>query len=164
MTSLLPPPDWGLHLEFATMVDRSEFLQRMLKGESPGDSPAPNQDPALCAKVTTGGLSAPVSRWKARCHLLWIDVSRSPVHTPLLGIDVEEPHSSHYDKKKNQKLIFQLDRGAHFSVLPSSPGPRSNDKSYCSGQIWPASRALVYLASGLLLGRPPLLSLFPHSI
>jgi hypothetical protein len=22
MTSLLPPPDWGLHLEFATMVDK----------------------------------------------------------------------------------------------------------------------------------------------
>jgi hypothetical protein len=44
-----------------------------------------------------------------------------------------------------------------------SPGPQSNDKNYHSGQIWPAPRALVYLASGLLLGRPPLLSLFPHS-
>jgi hypothetical protein len=32
-----------------------------------------------------------------------------------------------------------------------------------SGQIWPAPRVLVYPASGLLLGRPPLLSLFPHS-
>jgi hypothetical protein len=30
------------------------------------------------------------------------------------------------------------------------------------GQIWLAPRVLVYLASGLLLGRPPLLSLFPH--
>jgi hypothetical protein len=30
-------------------------------------------------------------------------------------------------------------------------------------QIWPAPRTLVYLASGLLLGRPPLLSFFPHS-
>jgi hypothetical protein len=30
-------------------------------------------------------------------------------------------------------------------------------------QIWPAPGALVYLASGLLLGRPLLLSLFPHS-
>jgi hypothetical protein len=31
------------------------FLQRMLKGGQPGDSPTPNQDPALSAKVTTGG-------------------------------------------------------------------------------------------------------------
>jgi hypothetical protein len=31
----------------------------MLKGDSQGDSPAPNKDPALSAKVTTGGLSAP---------------------------------------------------------------------------------------------------------
>jgi hypothetical protein len=64
---------------------------------------------------------------------------------------------------EKQKAIFLLDSGACFSVLPFSPGPQSNDKSYRSGQIWPAPRALVYLASGLLLGRPPLLSLFPHS-
>jgi hypothetical protein len=25
MTSLLPPPDWSLHLEFATMVDRRDI-------------------------------------------------------------------------------------------------------------------------------------------
>jgi hypothetical protein len=31
------------------------------------------------------------------------------------------------------------------------------------GHIWPAPRVLVYPASGLLLGRPPLLSFFPHS-
>jgi hypothetical protein len=49
------------------------------------------------------------------------------------------------------------------SVLPFFPSPRSNDKSDCSWQIWPAPRVLVYPASGLLLGRPPLLSLFPHS-
>jgi hypothetical protein len=64
---------------------------------------------------------------------------------------------------EKQKVIFLLDSGAHFSVLPFSPGPQSNDKSYCSGQIWSAPRALVYLASGLLLGRPPLLSLFHDS-
>jgi hypothetical protein len=64
---------------------------------------------------------------------------------------------------EKQKAIFLLDSGAHFCVLPFSPGPRSNDKSYCLGQIWLAPRALVYLASGLLLGRPALLSLFPHS-
>jgi hypothetical protein len=64
---------------------------------------------------------------------------------------------------EKQKAIFLLDSGACFSVLPFSPGPQSNDKSYHSGQIWLAPRAQVYLACGLLLGRPPLLSLFPHS-
>jgi hypothetical protein len=64
---------------------------------------------------------------------------------------------------EEQKVIFLLDSGARFSVLPFSPGPRCNDKSYRSGQIWPTPRALVYLASGLLLGTPSLLSLFLHS-
>jgi hypothetical protein len=64
---------------------------------------------------------------------------------------------------EKQKVIFLLDSGAHFSVFPFSSGPWSNDKSYRSGQIWQAPRVLVYLASGLLLGRPPPLSLFPHS-
>jgi hypothetical protein len=64
---------------------------------------------------------------------------------------------------EKQKVIFLLDSGARFSVLSFSPGPRSNDKRYHSGQIWLAPRALVYPASGLLLGRSPLLSLFPHS-
>jgi hypothetical protein len=51
---------------------------------------------------------------------------------------------------EKQKIIFQLDSGDCFSVLPFSPGHWSNDKSYCSGQIWPAPRALFYPAS--LLG------------
>jgi hypothetical protein len=54
---------------------------------------------------------------------------------------------SHNGRKT--KGHFLLDGGAHFSVLLFSPGPRSNDKSYHSGQIWPAPRVLVYLASGL---------------
>jgi hypothetical protein len=58
------------------------------------------------------------------------------------------------------KVIFLLDSGACFSVLPFSHVPPANAKSL--GQSWPAPRMLVYLASGLLLGRP-LLSLFPHS-
>jgi hypothetical protein len=64
---------------------------------------------------------------------------------------------------EKQKITFLLDNGAHFSVLPFSPGPQSNGKSYRSGQIWQAPRVLVYPASGLLLGRPPLLLFFPHS-
>jgi hypothetical protein len=64
---------------------------------------------------------------------------------------------------EKQKTTFQLDSGAHFFVLPFSPSPWSNDKSYHFGQIWPAPRMLFYLASGLLFERPPLLSFFPHS-
>jgi hypothetical protein len=51
----------------------------MLKGDSPGVSPATNWDPALSAKVTTGVLSVLASRWKVSCHLLWIDGSQPPV-------------------------------------------------------------------------------------
>jgi hypothetical protein len=35
------------------------FCRECLRGDSPGDNPSPNQDPALSAKVTTGDLSAP---------------------------------------------------------------------------------------------------------
>jgi hypothetical protein len=98
----------------------------MLKGYSPGDSPAPNQDPAFSEKLTTGSLSAHVCRWKVRCHLLWIDRSQPPVHAPLLGNNVEESNGSHYGEK--QKIIFWLDSGAHFSVLSFSPHIQSNDK------------------------------------
>jgi hypothetical protein len=87
-----------------------------------GDSPTPNQDPALSAKVTTGGLSAPASRWKARCHLLWIDGSQSPVHAPLLGIDVEEPWSSHDGRKtKDHFLARQWSSFLCFTFLSGSP-------------------------------------------
>jgi hypothetical protein len=79
-----------------------------------GGQPTPNQDPALSAKITTGGLSAPASRWKARCHPLWIDESQPPVHAPR--IHAEEPHSSHDNREA--EVIFLLDSGAQFSVLP----------------------------------------------
>jgi hypothetical protein len=64
---------------------------------------------------------------------------------------------------EKQKVIFLLDSGADFSILPFSPSPQSNNKSYHSTQIWPSPTVLVFLASGLLLGSPPLLSFFPHS-
>jgi hypothetical protein len=82
------------------MVDRmGTSAENAQKGDSLGDSPNPHWDPDLSAKVTTGGLSAPVSRWKVKCHLLWIDGSQPPVHAPLLGIDVEEPQGSHNGRK-----------------------------------------------------------------
>jgi hypothetical protein len=59
MTSLLLPPDWGLHPDLLPWWTGGAFLQRMLKGDSMGVNPAPNRDPALSAKVTTGGLSVP---------------------------------------------------------------------------------------------------------
>jgi hypothetical protein len=59
---------------------------------------------------------------------------------------------------EKQKVIFLLDSRAHFSVLPFPPGPQSNDKVITQGISGP-SRTLFYLASGLLLGKPPLLFL-----
>jgi hypothetical protein len=96
MTSLLlserTPPDWGLYPQLATIVARrGTSIENVIKGDSPGDSLTPNQDPALSTNVTTGGLRAPVSRWKAECHLLWIDGSWPPVQASLLSIIVEEP-------------------------------------------------------------------------
>jgi hypothetical protein len=82
------PPDWGLHLEFATVVDRRALPQGMLKGRQLRRQPRPPWDPALSAKVTTGGLSAPVSRWKVRCHLLWIDGSWGLLSTLHLLISI----------------------------------------------------------------------------
>jgi hypothetical protein len=64
------PPNWGLHPELATIEDRrGTSAENVLKGDSLGDSPTLLCDPAHSAKVTTGDLSAPISRWKAGCHL-----------------------------------------------------------------------------------------------
>jgi hypothetical protein len=49
-----------------------------------------------------------------------------PVQALLLDINVEEPLVTIIVEK--QKVIFLLDSGAHFSVLPFSPGPWSNNK------------------------------------
>jgi hypothetical protein len=132
----------------------------MLKrGDSTGDSPTLNRDPALSAKVTTGGLSAPTSRWGATSYGLMGPGPLSTLHflalmLRSLGVAV---------MAEKQKVIFRLDGGAHFSVLPFSLGPWSNDKSYRSGQIWSSPKVLIYPASSLILGRPPFLSFFPHS-
>jgi hypothetical protein len=96
-----------------------------------------------------------------RCHLLWIDGSQPPVHALLLGIDVEEPHGSHYDKKP--KDHFPARQWSSFLCLIFLSQSPVQWQGYHSGQIWPAPTVLVYLASGLLLGRPPILSPFPHS-
>jgi hypothetical protein len=126
MTSLLlserAPPYWGLHLWWTG----GELLQRMpRRGTAWEIAPPPNQDPALSAKETTGGLSAPISRWKVKSHLLWIDGSWPPVHAPLLVINVEEPRGSHNGRKA--KGHFPTRQWSLF-ILPFSPGPQSNDK------------------------------------
>jgi hypothetical protein len=133
----------------------------MLKADSMGDSPDPDRDPALSARVITGGLSAPVTRWMwgATSYGLMGPVTLSMLH--FLALMLKSLLVAIMAEK--QKIIFWLDSGAHFSVLPSSLGPWSIDTSYRLVQIWPAPRVLVYLASGLLLGRPLLLSPFPHS-
>jgi hypothetical protein len=83
-----------------------------------------------------------------------------PVQAPLLNIDFKESLVTILVER--WKVIFLLDSGACFSVLPFSPGPWSK-QSYYLGHIWPAPRVLFYLTFGLLLGRPPLLSFFSHS-
>jgi hypothetical protein len=64
---------------------------------------------------------------------------------------------------EKQKIIFRLDSGACFSDLPFFQGPWSNDNSYHSEKIWQTPRVLFYPASGLLIERPSLRSLFLHS-
>jgi hypothetical protein len=65
-----------LQPKLATIVDRRGISTgNAQKGDSLGDSPGPHQDLTPSTKVTTGGLSAPVSRWKMGCHLLWTDGS-----------------------------------------------------------------------------------------
>jgi hypothetical protein len=87
-------------IELATMMDRrGSSAENAQKGDSLGVSPTSHWDPPLSARVTTGGLSAPISRWKVRCHLLWIDGSRLPDHAPLLGINIEELWGSHNGRK-----------------------------------------------------------------
>jgi hypothetical protein len=74
---------------------------------------------------------------------------RPPVQAPLLDINVEEPQVAIIVDKR--KVIFLLDSGACFSVLPFSPGPRSNNKVTIRGisgqplehyflRLWPALR------------------------
>jgi hypothetical protein len=125
------------------------FCRECLRGTAWETAPPPTRT-LSSAKVTTGGLSTPISRWKARCHFLWIDGSQPPVHTPLLDIDVEEPHGSHNGREV--KGHFPPRQWSSFLCLTFLSGPQSNDKSYHSRQIWPAPRALVYLAFGLLFG------------
>jgi hypothetical protein len=46
------PTDWGLHPKLATIVNRrGTSAKNAQKGDSLGDSPTPNQDPALSAKI-----------------------------------------------------------------------------------------------------------------
>jgi hypothetical protein len=69
--------------------------------------------------------------WMVRCHLLWIDGSRSPVHAPLLGISVEKPWVSHNDRKvKGHFLARQWSLFLHLTFFP---GPWSNDKVIIQG-------------------------------
>jgi hypothetical protein len=56
-------PNWDLHPELATVVvKRGTSAENAQEGDSLGENPAPNWDPALSVKVATGGQSAPISR------------------------------------------------------------------------------------------------------
>jgi hypothetical protein len=158
MTSLLPPPDCGLHFEFATMVDRRGISAEDAQN---GGQPCPQPGPCPLCKGNHWRSKCPCLQMEGKMPLLRIDGSWPPVPTPLLGIDVEEPHGGHYGRKTTDH--FPARQWSSFLCLAFLPWTLVQWQGYRSGQIWPASRALIYLASGLLLGRPPLLSLFPHS-
>jgi hypothetical protein len=82
------------------------------------------------------------------------DGRRDATSHGLMGPRASCPHSTSWSLRvvimvKKLKIIFLLHSGAHFSVfLSQSP---VQWQGYHSGQIWPAPRVLVYLASGLLL-------------
>jgi hypothetical protein len=89
----------------------------MFKGDSPGDTLAPNQDPALCKG----------NHWRSKCPHLQME-GKVPPSYGLMGPSLLSTFHflasvlrSHNGRKK--KVIFLLDSGAHFSVLPFSPGP-----------------------------------------
>jgi hypothetical protein len=105
------------------------FYTEWLRGNNPGDRPAPNQDPTLSTKVTTGGLSAPVSRWKVKCHLLWIDGSQPLSTLHFLALMLRSLMVAIMTRKKN--IIFWLDSGAHISVLSFSSGPSPMTRLSC---------------------------------
>jgi hypothetical protein len=88
----------------------------------------------------------------------WL-VPRPPVHAPLINIDIKEPWGSHNGQKaKGHFPVRQWSSFLCLTFLSQSPVQWQSLE-----QIWPALKALVYPASGLVLGRPPLLSFFPHS-
>jgi hypothetical protein len=104
----------------------------MLKGDSPGDSPAPNWDPALCAKVTTGGLSAlsPDGKQGATPYglmdpgpLSMFHFLASTLRSLVVAITAEK-----------QKVIFLLDGGAislsYHSLLVPGPMTRLSFWAY----------------------------------
>jgi hypothetical protein len=131
------------------------FCTECLRGDSLGDSATLKQDPALSAKVTTGTLSAPSPdrRWGATSYelmgpslLFMLHFLASMLRSLMVVIII-----------KKERYFPTKQWSSFLSQYPVQW------QGYHSGQIWPAPRVLVYLACGLLLGRPPLLSLFPHS-
>jgi hypothetical protein len=62
--------------------------------------------------------------------------------------------------REKQKVIFLLDSGARFSVLPFSPGSRSKNKIVAQG-ISAQPLEIISPSHWPLLGEAPYLLLFP---
>jgi hypothetical protein len=60
------PPDWGLHLEFATVVDRRGTSTGNGKGGTAWETAPPPSGTLPSARVTTGGLSAPCHQMEGK--------------------------------------------------------------------------------------------------
>jgi hypothetical protein len=65
MTSLLPPPDWGLHLELATMVDRrGTSAEDAQKGGQHGRQSHPQPGPYPLCKG---------NHWRSKCPCIQME-------------------------------------------------------------------------------------------
>jgi hypothetical protein len=133
-------------------VQEGHFCRECLRGD---DSPAPKLDAALCKG----------NHWRSKWppHQMEGEV---PPSYGLMGPSLLA--TLHFLASMLRSHNGRRTKG-HFPPRQWSPflcftffsWSLVQWQSYRLGQIWPAPRALVYLASGLLLGRPPLLYFFP---
>jgi hypothetical protein len=162
MTSLLlsekSPPDWGLNPELAIMVgEEGHFCSECSERGQPGSQPCPQPGPCPLCKG---------NQWRSKCPCLQIEGEVPP---PMdWWVPASCPHSTSWHQCWGaswqplwQKTTdhFPARQWSSFLCLTFLSRSPVQWQGYCSGQIWPAPRVLLYLAFGLLLGRPPLLSL-----
>jgi hypothetical protein len=114
MASLLlserAPPDWGP--ESWTCYcggQEGHFCRECLRGDSPGDCPTPNQDPALCKG----------NHWRSKCPCNQME---GEVPSPMdWWVQASHPQSTSWHQcwgatmAEKQTVIFLLDSGACFS-------------------------------------------------
>jgi hypothetical protein len=156
------PPNWGLHPQLATTVNRrGTSTENALKGGQPRRQPHPQPGPcpfckgnhcrSKCPHLQMEGGVQPLMDWWVLGLLSMLHFLTSMLRSLWVAIMAEK-----------WKAIYLLESGAHFFLTFLSWSP-VQWQGYCSGHIQQASGVLFYLASDLLLGRTPLLSLLIFS-